>query len=194
MFVRSALAAVALLATAACANTDPPAAQDASATAPATELVTTIEPEAERPVVPGEPVRLAIPAIGVDATVVPVRSDDGSLDPPADPKLVGWWAEGVRPGSSTGAALLTAHTVHTGGGAFDDLDELDPADDVTVSTRTGTLRYDVEQVATYSKAELAERAADLFAQDGPARLVLVTCDDWDGSRYLSNTVVVLRSA
>jgi hypothetical protein len=30
----------------------------------------------------------------------------------------------------------------------------------------------------------------VFAQDVPGRLVLVTCEDWDGSGYLSNAVVI----
>ncbi|HET7691407.1 MAG TPA: class F sortase [Nocardioidaceae bacterium] len=194
MLTRSALAAVALLATAACADAEEPAAERPPATARATEVVTTVAPVVEQPVAPGEPVRISIPEIGVEASVVPVQSDDGSLDPPDDPKVVGWWSDGARPGAVTGTALLTAHTVHTGGGAFDELGTLDPADDVVVDTRTGTVRYDVERVATYSKAELAKRATALFAQDVPGRLVLVTCDDWDGTKYLSNTVVVLRSA
>ena len=29
----------------------------------------------------------------------------------------------------------------------------------------------------------------MFSQDVPGRLVLITCEDWDGSRYLSNVVV-----
>jgi hypothetical protein len=30
----------------------------------------------------------------------------------------------------------------------------------------------------------------VFSQDVPGRLVLITCEDWNGSVYLSNTVVL----
>lgn len=40
------------------------------------------------------------------------------------------------------------------------------------------------------KGELAQRAHRLFRQDGPARLVLLTCEEWDGSAYLADVLVV----
>jgi hypothetical protein len=45
-------------------------------------------------------------------------------------------------------------------------------------------------VTTYRKASLAKRAAQLFDQGVRGRLVLVTCEDWNGAVYLSNVVVV----
>ena len=41
----------------------------------------------------------------------------------------------------------------------------------------------------YRKATLARDAAKVFRQDGPGRLVLITCEDWNGTMYLSNAVV-----
>ena len=43
---------------------------------------------------------------------------------------------------------------------------------------------------TFSKGSLADHAQRLFSQEVRGRLVLVTCEDWDGSTYLSNVVVV----
>ena len=80
--------------------------------------------------------------------------------------------------------------MHNGGGAFDNLDRLVPGSVVVVSTARGLLRYRVATVATYRKATLAKRAARLFDQGVRGRLVLVTCEDWNGQRYLSNVVVV----
>ena len=51
------------------------------------------------------------------------------LVPPADPQRVGWWGEGAAPGER-GRALVAGHTVHTGGGALDDLETLEPGDRV----------------------------------------------------------------
>jgi sortase (surface protein transpeptidase) len=80
--------------------------------------------------------------------------------------------------------------VHAGLGVFDQLGMLQPGDRVTVRTPTGPVRYRVDQVDVYRTQRLARRASGVFRQDGPARLVLVTCAGWNGSRYLSNVVVV----
>jgi LPXTG-site transpeptidase (sortase) family protein len=139
---------------------------------------------------PGRPVRVAIPQLEVSAPVVGIKADDGALTPPSDPSTVGWWSAGAQPGARRGSAVITGHTVHDGGGAFDNLDKLTPGSVVVVSTNRGPLRYQVATVTTYRKATLAKRAAQLFDQSVRGRLVLVTCEDWNGQVYLSNVVVV----
>jgi LPXTG-site transpeptidase (sortase) family protein len=139
--------------------------------------------------VPGAPRRVLIPRLDVDAPVAPVKAPGGTLVPPSDPRRLGWWAAGARPGDQTGSALVTGHTVHAGGGALDNLETLRSGDRVTVRTDRGRIRYAVRSVAVYAKGTLAKRAQRLFSQDVPGRLVLITCEDWDGSRYLSNVVV-----
>jgi len=121
--------------------------------------------------------------------VVEATVSDRVLLPPSDPQTVGWWADGAVPGSARGGAVLTAHTVHTGGGAFDHLDSLRPGQRVVVHTVHGRISYTVTRIHVYRKATLASHAARVFDQDLPGRLVLITCDDWDGQRYLSNAVV-----
>jgi LPXTG-site transpeptidase (sortase) family protein len=116
------------------------------------------------------------------------------LVPPSDPTLLGWWAAGARPGDRQGAALLTGHTVHTGGGALDHLADLRSGERVRVTVPGGEFGYVVRSVRTFEKGALADRAARVFGRRGPGRLVLVTCADWDGERYLSNVVVVARPA
>ena len=138
----------------------------------------------------GAPGGISIPALGVEAPVVPIGAADGVLVPPDDPSTLGWWAAGARAGDRRGSALLTGHTVHEGGGALDDLERLDPGDRVTVSVAAGPIRYVVRSVRTHTKGSLADRAGRLFSQQVRGRLVLVTCEDWDGGKYLSNVVVV----
>ena len=41
----------------------------------------------------------------------------------------------------------------------------------------------------YDKGRLAGAAERVFSQEVPGRLVLITCEDWDGSAYRSNVVV-----
>ena len=137
----------------------------------------------------GPPVQVIVGGLRVDAPVVPISLQEATLLPPDDPQTIGWWSGGARPGSLRGATVLTGHTVHTGGGAFDRLDTLRAGAPVSVRTARGTIRYRVTAVRTYRRASLARDADRVFGQQGPARLVLVTCDDWNGVRYLSNAVV-----
>jgi len=125
----------------------------------------------------------------VDAPVVGIDAPGGVLLPPDDPQILGWWRSGARPGAATGSALVTGHTVSSGGGAFDDLETLEPGDRVRVRTTRGVIDYQVTGVTIYRKAGLAKDAARVFSQTVPGRLVLVTCEDWNGSTYLSNAVV-----
>lgn len=141
---------------------------------------------------PGDPRRLTIPSLGVAARVMPVRAPRNTLVPPADADRLGWWADGARPGAARGAALLAGHTVHTGGGALDDLERVERGAEVVVRTDRERLVYEVTQVRVYSKGRLSRVAERVFDQESPGRLVLVTCEDWDGSQYLSNVVVVAR--
>ena len=70
------------------------------------------------------------------------------------------------------------------------IQQLNKIDNVRVRTASGVIRYAVTAVTTYRKAALARDAARVFSQSVPGRLVLVTCEDWDGSAYLSNAVVL----
>lgn len=138
------------------------------------------------------PALVVVPALGVRAAVTGISTEDGALTPPPDPQQVGWWSGGSRPGASTGAAVITGHTVHTGGGAFDDLETLSRGDRVVVGSAADEVAYRVESVEVLSRAELARRSASLFSRSGPGRLVLITCEDWDGTVYRSNVVVTAR--
>ena len=137
----------------------------------------------------GLPTRLLVPRLGVDAPVVRIGVTDGVLLPPDDPQTLGWWEQGAEPGAVQGGALITGHTVHTGGGAFDDLETLRKGDVVSVRTTGGAIEYAVSGVTIYRKGRLARDAETVFSQSGPGRLVLITCEDWNGSGYDSNAIV-----
>jgi LPXTG-site transpeptidase (sortase) family protein len=126
----------------------------------------------------------------MDAPIVPISTTGDALIPPSDPQLLGWWSAGARTGARWGSALVTGHTVHTGGGAMDNLERLHRGDRVTVYTGRGIIPYDVRSVEVFGKGSVARHAERLFSQEVRGRLVLITCEDWDGTRYLSNVVVV----
>ncbi len=118
---------------------------------------------------------------------MPIELTDSALTPPDDPRVLGWW--GKRAGSRHGTTLLTGHTVHDGGGTFDNLEDTP----VGARARLNGLSYKVTSVKVISKNELARRAPALFAQTGRPKLVLVTCEDYDRAtgHYASNVVVTL---
>lgn len=137
----------------------------------------------------GVPEVLIVPELGVRAPVVRIGAPKRVLVPPNDPQVLGWWKAGARPGAAYGAALITGHTVSSGGGAFDDLETLKRGDRVRVRTSNGVIGYRITGVTIYRKASLAKDAAKVFSQSVPGRLVLITCEDWNGTTYLSNAVV-----
>lgn len=168
--------------TAAQAGTPPGGPREESVDAPAVEDS------------PQRPRKLVIRSLGVRAPVVPLEMTDRTLYPPDDPSKVGWWRDGAAPGSVQGATIVTGHTVSDGDGVFDDLDRLTHGEHVRLVTDEGVLRYVVQKAATYRKNALSRRAQRLFSQTKPGRLVLVTCEDWNGEVYLSNHVVIAEPA
>jgi LPXTG-site transpeptidase (sortase) family protein len=140
---------------------------------------------------PSRPELLIIPSIGVHAPIVPIEiASTGVLSPPDVVKEVGWWKRSAKPGSPTGQTLVTGHTVHTGGGAMNDLGDVRPGDLVQIRTPRGTVDYNATRVFVYTKAEVAKHRNELFGQKRRHnRLILVTCTGWTGRDYTSNIIV-----
>ncbi|WP_234412551.1 class F sortase [Nocardioides sediminis] len=137
----------------------------------------------------GVPRAVVVEALAIDVPVLPIESQGRALEPPSDPQVLGWWSDGARPGSVRGSALVTGHTVHDGGGALDDLETLRAGAVVRVRTDRGSIRYVVDSVRVLDKDTIARQAPQLFSQQVHGRLVLVTCEGWDGTGYRSNVVV-----
>jgi len=138
---------------------------------------------APAPAKPTTPTHLRLD--GIDAPVLPLALDGSTLVPPADPTVLGWW--GRDAGARHGVTLLVGHTVHTGGGELDNLEDVP----VGATAKVSGLRYTVASVKVISKTALAEQAPRLFAQTGPHRLVIVTCEGYDPAtgHYDSNVVL-----
>lgn len=138
---------------------------------------------------PAVPARLLIPDLAIDTKVVPVRvGADRTLLPPRSATVVGWWSGGAKPGAVRGTVLIAGHTVHTGGGVLDPLPKLREGAVIEVRTGSGRMTYRTTSVVRYGKGELAEHAEQVFSQRTPARLAVITCDDWDGREYRANVV------
>jgi hypothetical protein len=142
------------------------------------------------PVRPGAPTALRLPSLRVTAPAVRVDSNHRELVPPSDYTKVGWWESGAAPGASRGTALIVGHTVHTGGGALDNLADIHLGDRVIVDRSRGDLVYRVASVRSYPKASFGNHAEHVLSQNGPGRLAIITCGDWNGETFLTNIVVI----
>ena len=138
------------------------------------------------------PATISIPAIGVDASVVPVGLVPGTdtLQIP-DIDHVGWYRLGPSPGQ-TGSAVLVAHIDGNGRpGVFWRLGQLAPGDRITITFREARSRtFRVTGRQQFLKTELP---AELFSRAGPPRVALITCGgafDAQTRHYRDNVVVV----
>ena len=138
------------------------------------------------------PYTLRIARIGLAAPIVPIQSNkDRVLNPPRDPSVAGWWSQGSAPGEPKGSAVLVGHTVRNdGGGVFDDIGDLTRGDAIEVKGSNSALTYRVRSVEVLSKDQVARNAEEIFDQTGAGRLVIITCDDWDGTGWQSNIVTI----
>jgi hypothetical protein len=149
-------------------------------------------PHAAPSVVPrGEPTRVRIPAIEVDAELVPLGlRPDRAMEVPAF-GLAGWYAEGPRPGHP-GPAVLAAHVDSwTGPDVFFRLRDLVSGDRVHVIYDSGDR---VTFVVTWSERTPKDAlpVASIWPLTGDRLLALITCGgtfDRDARSYRDNVVV-----
>ena len=132
--------------------------------------------------------RLSVPAIGVDAGIIPVGvTGRGELAIGRSVRDVYRWRDGVVPGQQ-GSAVLAGHTWSKGRGVFDRLGRLDVGDRV----RVGRNRFEVTRVRRVTRMSRSEVAA-LFSDRGPARLVLITCGGRDNTTGVYRTRIIVNA-
>jgi len=138
------------------------------------------------------PVRLLIPAIGVDTALQPLRlSSDGSLQAPSAWQVAGWYAGGIRPGQP-GPAVIAGHVDSLYGPAvFFRLRQLHHGDQVIVERQDRqTLVFLVDAVDHFPKDNFPTEL--VYGPTPLPELRLITCGgDFDPHTlsYLDNLVV-----
>lgn len=153
-------------------------------------------PPAVTPLRQAVPLRLDVPAMGVQAPVVARGLDkQGGIDsPPLDqPGVVGWYAAGVRPGAA-GTALFVGHVdTETRPAVFYRLSSLLPGATVRVARDDGRVaEFTVEDVKVLSRDHFDAQQAYGTRQSGRAELRLITCGgsfDQASRTYTANVVV-----
>lgn len=140
------------------------------------------------------PVRLEVPALGVDTAVDPVGVEpDGQMTIPAEVDRVGWYRFGPAPGDA-GSAVIAGHVDdrEQGLGAMAPLREAEVGAEIVVTEAAGTAqRWQVVSRELIQKQVLP--LDRLFARDGPPRLTLITCGGPflpEFASYRDNVVVV----
>jgi LPXTG-site transpeptidase (sortase) family protein len=139
----------------------------------------------------GQPARLLVPSIKVDAPVEPVGLDaQGRMGTPAQASDVAWFSPGVTPGD-VGDAVVAGHLDWTSGPAvFWLLGKVRRGDEITVVRANGSRATFVTDATSMVPYDSDTRA--LFTRDGPPSLTLITCaGTWDRQRgtYLQRLVV-----
>jgi LPXTG-site transpeptidase (sortase) family protein len=116
---------------------------------------------------------------------------NGELLAPADPRLAGWYSDGVVPGD-VGPAVIGGHVdSRRGPGVFFTLRSVRPGDAVEVTRSDGqVVRFAVTQVREVSKEEFP--TGMVYAPTPRPELRLITCGgpfDWTVRSYTENLVV-----
>ena len=138
------------------------------------------------------PVRLRIPAAGVDTELQQLgRLDDGTIAVPTDSDLAGWYAEGPRPGQPGPAVILGHVDSKRGPAVFYELRRLPMGTEIHVDRADGS-------TMTFRATGRSQVPKTLF----PTELVygatlepslrLVTCGgefDRSAGSYLDNVIV-----
>ncbi|MCW2574475.1 MAG: putative sortase-like protein [Modestobacter sp.] len=182
--------AVLAVTTSGCAGSSP------AAPAPSAEAVQVpvTSPPVSAPAVlaASRPVRVQIPAIGVDSELMDLGLQaDGSLEVPATGFPAGWFTGAPTPGER-GPAVIAGH-VDWGGapGVFAELRDVVAGDEIDVIREDGsTAVFRVREVGQYAKD--AFPTAAVYGDLDHAGLRVITCGgDFDhaAQSYVDNTVV-----
>ncbi|MFD9499257.1 class F sortase [Streptomyces sp. NPDC060035] len=151
-------------------------------------------PASHPPLSPSRAVKLAIPAIFIEAPLVGLGLDrKGRLGAPplSRPKVAGWYQDGPSPGEA-GTALIVGHRdTKTGPAIFLNLNALrrgDPVKVVRADRRTAV--FTVDDVKTYTKNEFPDDK--VYGTTKRPELRLLTCGgrfDKKTGGYSANVVV-----
>lgn len=141
------------------------------------------------------PDMIEIPKLQQKAPIVRVSTlPDGALDVPLNPKIVGWWSGGAKPGARVGTAILAGHINYAGvAGALGQINTLDPGDRVFIdgisAGKKSRVAFKITGVRTYNKNALPYK--EIFDQKSVGRVAIVTCGgpfDARTGNYLDNIV------
>jgi hypothetical protein len=141
---------------------------------------------------PSAPIHVDVPSLGISSALESLGLlPDGTMRPPTEFGVAGWYAGGTRPGA-VGPAVIAGHIDSLDGpGIFLDLGRIKVGASVVVTTKTGQrFRFTVTDVKSYPKDNFP--AAVVYGPTPVATLRLITCTgkfNYSTHHYLDNLVV-----
>lgn len=143
------------------------------------------------------PVRISIPAIGVDAPLEVLSLDaENALQPPVAWDAAGWYDRSPVPGER-GPSVIAGHLVAPDGPAvFVGLGALGPGDRVTVTQADGsTDTFAVDRTISAERTD-SFPTEEIYGPTPDAQLRLITCDgEYDPARgHWTRNMVVFATA
>jgi sortase (surface protein transpeptidase) len=138
------------------------------------------------------PLRLEIPAIGVDSDLMDLGLQaDGTLEVPPGGFPAGWYTGAPTPGE-LGPAIIAGHVDWAGQpGVFFDLRDVAPGAEIVISRQDGsTATFQVTHVEGFGKDEFPTQA--VYGDLDHAGLRLITCGgafDRQARSYVDNLVI-----
>ncbi|GAA3748527.1 class F sortase [Plantactinospora mayteni] len=179
---------------------DPATGTDLEGTAPSSTAAPESGTGASPVLARSEPVKIMIPRIGVDATIMPLGlTPDGMVEVPPLVKadLAGWYQPGPTPGEA-GNSVIVGHvdSKEIGPAVFFRLGALLPGDGIEVVRKDGSLAtFVVDGVKSYPKTAFPTEL--VYGPTEEPGLRLVTCggdfDEQTGS-YPDNVIAFARLA
>ncbi len=138
------------------------------------------------------PVRISIPAIGVDAPIVRLGlNPDRTIQVPKNFAEAGWFQPGPEPGER-GAAVIVGHLdSRLGPGVFYRLHELPVGAVIKIKVQDGrTVRFIARSMIRVPKSRFP--TTRVYVHTGPPALRLVTCAgklNWATGHHRDNYIV-----
>lgn len=144
----------------------------------------------------GEPVRLRIPAVGIDAVVERTgRDSEGKVDVPKISRNVAWFNESALPGQAGKTSVISGHLDDPYGPAvFYKVRMLVPGDEVEVTYQSGkrfVFVVEAKERYAFDRAPVQK----IFGATSRRMLNLITCDGaWNAGQanYNQRLVVYTR--
>ncbi|WP_443073345.1 class F sortase [Streptomyces sp. NBC_01451] len=168
------------------------ASPDASSPPPGSADGTHTSVKSARPVGRSAPVRLRVPALGVDTPVMRLGlASDGTVQVPpiTDHDQAGWYEHSPTPGQ-TGPSVILGHVTvgEYGDGVFHDLTRLRRGEKIVARLENGTeTEFTVTSLRTVAKADFP--TDDVYGNVDRPELRLITCGGpRDETGYLDNVI------
>jgi sortase (surface protein transpeptidase) len=136
------------------------------------------------------PVRLSIPAIRVDSSLMRLGlKSDGTLETPPGAFPAGWFTGAPTPGE-LGPAIIVGHVRYDTPGVFERLTDLRRNDEIDVKRKDGsTAKFHVTRVQHFAKSAFPTQK--VYGNIDHAGLRLITCGGLDAktNKFEENVVV-----